>query len=152
MLEYTITARREAPGLASATSDRATGASVSIDADPAGRLDAFNPAELLLAALAACMLKGIERAAPMLQFALRDAEVRVHGVRQDAPPRMLRVEYELVVDTDEPDTRLDLLHRNLRKFGTVYNTLAASVELTGTARRGVVPRPALVEAERAVDA
>ncbi len=33
-----------------------------------GRPDAFNPAELFLAALAACMIKGIERAIPMLNF------------------------------------------------------------------------------------
>jgi len=27
--------------------------------------------------------------------------------------------------TDEDERRVDLLHRNLRQFGTVYNTLAA---------------------------
>ena len=48
----------------------------------------------------------------MLTFELRRAAVRVHGIRQDAPPRMLSVEYELAVDTDESDSRLDLLHRN----------------------------------------
>lgn len=136
MLEYTITARRTAPLEASARCGRAVSAVLPLDTDPAGREDAFNPAELLLAAVAACMLKGIERVAPMLRFALRGAEVRVHGVRQDKPPRMLRIDYELAVDTDEPDPRIDLLHRNVRTFGTVYNTLAAAVELTGTIRRG----------------
>jgi len=42
---------------------------------------AFNPAELLLAALSACMLKSIERVMPILKFELRGVEVRVHGVR-----------------------------------------------------------------------
>jgi hypothetical protein len=36
-----------------------------------GRDDAFNSAELFLAAVAACMIKGIERAALMLEFELR---------------------------------------------------------------------------------
>jgi len=136
MLEYTITAHRSAESAATAHSERATSASLTLDIDPAGRPDAFNPAELLLTSIAACMLKGIERVAPMLKFALRSADVRVHGVRQDAPPRMISVDYELVVDPDESDARLDLLHRNIEKFGTVYNTLAGAVNLTGTIRRG----------------
>ena len=72
-------------------------------------LDAFNPAELLLAAVAACMIKGIERVAPMNHFKFRGVEVRLHGVRQDSPPFMSSITYELIVDTDEDDRRLDLL-------------------------------------------
>ena len=43
-------------------------AEVILDTDIAGRRDAMNPLELLLSALAACMLKGIERVTPMLAF------------------------------------------------------------------------------------
>ena len=32
---------------------------------------------------------------------------------------MSSVTYELIVDTDEDDLRLDLMHYNVRKFGTV---------------------------------
>lgn len=63
-------------------------AHITLDTDMAGRRDAFNPAELLLAALSACMIKSIERVPPLLKFGLRGVEVRVHGVRQDVPPRM----------------------------------------------------------------
>jgi uncharacterized OsmC-like protein len=136
MLEYTVTAHRSSDAMAIAHCERAYSASLPLDIDPAGRTDAFNPAELLLTSIAACMLKGIERVAPMLKFALRGADVRVHGVRQVRPPRMISVDYELVVDTDESDARLDLLHRNIEKFGTVYNTLSGAVALTGTIRRG----------------
>ena len=136
MLEYTIRAYRNAPASATAECDRAESAALSLDVDPAGRSDAFNPAELLLTALAACLLKGIERATPMLKFSLRSAQVRVHGIRQDSPPRMVRVAYELAIDTEETDDRLALLHRNLQKFGTVYNTLAAATELSGSIHRG----------------
>ena len=151
MLEYTITAYRNSPAVATAECARAERALLQLDVDPAGRTDAFNPAELLLAAVAACMLKGIERAAPMLKFSLRAAALRVNGVRQDSPPRMLRVDYELAVDTEESDARLDLLHRNLQKFGTVYNTLSAAVELTGTIHRGRLARESPIAAAEEPD-
>ena len=51
-------------------------ASITLDTDLAGREDAFNPAELLLAALSACMLKGIERVAPMLKFEFEASRCR----------------------------------------------------------------------------
>lgn len=132
MLEYSVTARR----IDSHGSEAATKAArIELDTDLAGRDDAFNPAETLLASLAACMLKGAERVAPMLRFDLRGIEITLHGQRQDSPPRMTRIDYEIAVDTDEPDHRLDLLHRNIRKYGTITNTLADAVELTGTIRR-----------------
>ncbi|WP_230370823.1 hypothetical protein [Paludibacterium denitrificans] len=57
-------------------------ADITLDTNLAGRIDAFNPAELLMAALAACMIKGIERVIPILNFELRGVEVRLHGVRR----------------------------------------------------------------------
>lgn len=132
MLEYSVSAQRvDAHG----SEARAKEAVLVLDTDLAGRLDAFNPAELFLASIAACMLKGIERVTPLLSFQLEGAEVRLHGVRQDAPPRILSVTYDLVIDTDEPDARLELLHKNVRKYGTISNTAAAALDLQGTIRR-----------------
>jgi uncharacterized OsmC-like protein len=129
--EYVVTGHRvDAHGSVA----RCKGAEIALDTDLAGRTDAFNPAELLLAALAACMLKGIERVAPMIHFQYRGVEVHLHGIRQDVPPKMSRIEYEIAVDTDESDKRLALLHDNVRKFGTVFNTVAPGTELTGTLR------------------
>jgi uncharacterized OsmC-like protein len=131
-LSYDVTARRiDAHGSLAATKR----AEIVLDTDVAGRPDAFNPAELFLAAIAACMIKGIERVTPMLEFKLRGVEVRLHGVRQDAPPKMVSVDYELIVDTDETDRRLDLLHTNVRKFGTISNTVAEATKLEGILRR-----------------
>lgn len=112
-------------------------AELVLDTDLAGRRDALNPAELLLAALAACMLKGIERVTPILDFSFRGVRVVVHGIRQDVPPRMESIDYEIIVDTDEPDRRLELLHDNVRKYGTVFNTVAPGTTLSGTLRRKV---------------
>lgn len=126
-------------------------ASLTLDTDLQGRVDAFNPAELLLAALAACMIKGIERVTPTLKFELRGVKVHLHGVRQDVPPRMESITYEIVVDTDEQDHRLDLLHKNVTKYGTVFNTVAPGTTLAGTIRRantalGVPREQVLVDA------
>lgn len=129
MLEYKVIAKRlDEHGSVARCKD----AAVVLDTDVKGRVDAFNPAELLLAAIAACMIKGIERTAPMNNFEYRGVEVRLHGVRQDSPPFMSSISYEIIVDTDEDDRRLDLMHRNVRKFGTVSNTIAAATKLEGT--------------------
>ena len=93
-------------------------ATIALDTDMAGNPQAFNPAELLLAALSACMIKGIERVIPILKFELRGVEVHVHGVRQDVPPRLESISYEITVDTDEPDRRLALLHDVQAQFST----------------------------------
>lgn len=128
MLEYKVTAQRiDAHGSAASCKD----AEIQLDTDLRGRLDAFNPAELLLAAVAACMIKGIERVAPMLNFIHRGVSVRLQGIRQDSPPMMVSIDYELTVDTDEDDHRLELLHTNLRKYGTISNTVAAATRLEG---------------------
>lgn len=132
MLEYRVSARRIDSHGSEATTKEAR---IVLDTDMAGRPDAFNPAEMLLASLAACILKGAERVLPILKFDLRGIEVNLHGVRQDSPPKMIRIDYDIVVDTDETDARIDLLHRNLQKYGTIYNTLAGATDLSGTIRR-----------------
>lgn len=132
MLEYRVTARRvDQHGSVAQTK----AAEVVLDTGMAGRPDAFNPAELFLAAIAACMIKGIERVTPMISFDLRGVEVRLHAVRQDAPPLIVSVDYVLIVDTDESDQRLELLHKNVRKYGTISNTVALATRLEGTIQR-----------------
>jgi uncharacterized OsmC-like protein len=132
MLEYEVHARRvDAHGSLATTKQ----AELVIDTDLNGRDDAFNPAELFLASIAACMLKGIERVTPMLKFDLRGVEVRLKAVRQDAPPKIISVAYEIIVDSDESDQRLELLHTNVRKYGTIFNTVAEAAGLSGTLQR-----------------
>ncbi len=132
MLEYRVGARRiDSHGSVASAKE----AEIILDTDVGGRPDAFNPAELFLAAIAACMIKGIERVIPMIKFDLRGVEVKLHGIRQDSPPKMISVDYELVVDTDETDQRLELLHTNVRKYGTISNTVAAATKLEGVIRR-----------------
>jgi uncharacterized OsmC-like protein len=89
------------------------------------------PAELLCASLAACLLKNIERYSEMLPFEYESAAVEVVAERQDWPPRMTTMRYRIEIATNEPQHRVDLLHRNIRKYGTITNTLAAACDLTG---------------------
>jgi hypothetical protein len=42
---------------------------------------------------------------------------------------------EIVVDTDESERRLELLHENVRKDGTVFNTVMPGTHLSGVLRR-----------------
>jgi uncharacterized OsmC-like protein len=99
----------------------------------AGRLDELpGPADVLGAALCACMLKNVERFSHILPFRYESATVEVTAEREEPPPRIVRVTYKLRVVTDEPPAHVDLLHRNILKFGTISNTLAAACELSGT--------------------
>lgn len=97
--------------------------------EPSG---APGPAELLAAAFASCLMKNIERTSTLIGFTYNSADVRVQARRQDSPPQFVEVEYDVRIVTDEPERRVDLLHRNLRQFGTVYNTLAAVCDVHGT--------------------
>ncbi|MEX2470620.1 MAG: OsmC family protein [Gemmatimonadota bacterium] len=127
-MEFQVESRRVGPEGSVSTCKDAT---LELDTALEGRADAFNPAELLLAAVSACMIKGIERVAPMLDFAFEGVEVSLHAVRQDAPPKLSRIDYEIRVQTDESDRRLALLHENVRKHGTVFNTVAPGTEIAG---------------------
>ena len=133
MLSYTLSARRnDAHGSLAGVRD----ATVVLDTSLAGRVDALNPVELLLASLAACIIKGVERSAPMLNFSFSGVSVTLNAERQDAPPRLTAISYVLSVETEESEHRLALLHTNVRKYGTISNTLAPSLALTGTIVRG----------------
>lgn len=106
-----------------------------------GRVDALaGPADLLCAALAACILKNVERFSHLLPFHYVSASVEVIAEREEPPPRIMRMRYRLLVVTEEPAHRVELLHKNVRKFGTISNTLGAACELSGEIE-AVAPAP-----------
>lgn len=87
---------------------------------------------MLASSFAACLLKNLARTRDLLGFEYAEADVEVVARRQDSPPRFVEITYSLKIVTDEPARRVDLVHQNLRKFGTIYNTLAAVCEVHGT--------------------
>lgn len=126
--KYTITARSKKGGRAHADAKRAQ---IDFDASRAMGDELPGPAELLLTAFSACALKNVERFSEMLPFQYEAASIEVEGTRQQKPPKFTDIRYTLELVTDEPDERLELLHKNIRKYGTITNTLAEACELDG---------------------
>ena len=118
-----------------AASVDALGTRIAFDGSAHRPTDVPGPAELFAGAFAACALKNVERFSRTLPFAYRSARITVTAVRGVDPPRITGIRYDLVVDTDEPAARIELLHRNVVKFGTIYNTVAAACAVEGTIRR-----------------
>ncbi|MCU0306688.1 MAG: OsmC family protein [Thermoleophilia bacterium] len=125
---YEVEARIVRPGRAEIA---ARGSRIAFDSSPGPPEGLPGPAELLAAAFAACLLKNVERFSEILGFHQDGARVHVVVERQERPPRFSRVEYRLHLRTDEPPQRVALLERNLRRHGTVYNTIAAACVVEG---------------------
>jgi len=98
----------------------------------AGQSDLLpGPADLLTMAFAACVLKNVERFSKILAFQYQGASIDVVAERQEAPPKMTRITYTLLLVTDESEHRVELLHRNILRYGTIYNTLAETCDVSG---------------------
>lgn len=140
VLKYGVTANVVGSGI---SRGRIAGKSAEVEFDTsAAQSDTLpGPADLLVTAFAACVLKNVERMSSMLPFAYEGASIEVMAERETNPPRMARIHYVLTVVTDEPDRRVELLHRNIARQGTIYNTLAVACEVTGE----IVAQPILVE-------
>ena len=140
-LTYVVDAGRAEAGVAVAWT---RGAEIRVDTGVALSDDLFGPADLLGTAFAACLLKNVERFSHLLPFRYQAASVHVTLEREQRPPRISRIRYELRLVTDEPPQRVKLLERNLVQFGTIYNTLSRACDVSGevvaeTAPRGDTP-------------
>ena len=77
------------------------------------------------------MHSSVERFSRILRFDYRRATIPVAVDREEPPPRIVRATYALRVKTDEPHRRVELLHRNILKSGTITSTLATGADLQG---------------------
>ncbi|MCF8528891.1 MAG: OsmC family protein [Aquiluna sp.] len=132
MLRFQVQAHRVDEKGAELTTKEAR---LTLDTSIAGRVDALNPVELLLASQAACFIKGIERLALTLNFDYTGVEVSLEADRPEDQARISQLRYQIQIDTKESDQRLELLHKNLKKQGTIYNTISAGTELIGSVAR-----------------
>ena len=123
---YTVSAHTNGDGTSTAVTN---GEAIRFDSSPTQGDQFPGPADLLTTAFAACMLKNVERMGELLPFEWISASVEVHAERQDSPPKMTAITYRLEVVTDEPEHRVDLLHRNISRYGTIYNTLASACDV-----------------------
>lgn len=89
-----------------------------------------NPAELFLGSFSACILKNVERFSHLMKFKYSEAEVAVGGTRLDQPPRMDEIKYKLSIYSDDT-FNVELLQKNIEKFGTIFNTVKSSCTVSG---------------------
>lgn len=128
MLQYKIQAEVITGGNAAAHVNQSK---IAFDAT-SGRDDVLpNPAELLLTALAACILKNVQRYSEILKTPYRKARITINGERNDNPPYMKTIRYKLEVDTDADERKIDNWHKNILKFGTITNTLTRACDVNG---------------------
>jgi uncharacterized OsmC-like protein len=129
-LTYQVNARVVRPGISSGTiagkSDE-----VLFDTSAGQRPDLPGPADLLVTAFAACVLKNVERMSTLQHFTYTGASIEVIAEREEHPPRIARITYRLTIETDEPERKMELLHRNIARQGTIFNTLALACEVSG---------------------
>jgi len=137
VLTYTVDAGRAEAGVSVA---RTRDAEIRLDTGVDLSDDLFGPADLLGAAFAACLLKNVERFSRLLPFRYQGAHVHVTLEREDRPPRISRIRYQLRLVTDEPAHRVNLLERNLVQFGTIYNTLSRACDVNGEVVAETAPR------------
>lgn len=90
-----------------------------------------NPAELLLGAFAACCLKNVERFSKILKFHYETAQIEVKAERQNAPSKITSIHYIIQIKSDDERLNVKLLHKNIKKHGTIYNTLKAACTISG---------------------
>jgi uncharacterized OsmC-like protein len=128
MLEYKIDARVEKGGLARAIANQSQ---ISFDATSGRDAILPNPAELLLTSVAACILKNVQRYSEILKIPYRSAKITVNGIRNENPPFMKEITYQLTVDTDVDEKKIANWHKNILKFGTISNTVAKATSFKG---------------------
>lgn len=91
-----------------------------------------NPAELFLGAFASCMLKNVERFSGLMKFTYSKTTLDVQATRLENPPRMDKINYKLTIYSNDAHINTALLQKNIEKFGTIYNTMKVSCNITGS--------------------
>lgn len=97
--------------------------------------DLPNPAELFLGSFSACILKNVERFSELMNFEYSHAEITVNAIRLENPPRMDDINYELKIHSKDTKLNIDLLKKNIEKFGTIFNTVKSSCSVNGEIKR-----------------
>ena len=95
-----------------------------------------NPAELFLGAFASCILKNVERFSELMKFQYEKCSLSVKATRLENPPRMEHLSYQLIVYSQDEKLNIDLLKKNVEKFGTIYNTVKQSCSISGEITKG----------------
>ncbi len=95
----------------------------------------FNPVETLLSAMASCLLTAVQMVAELSRVPIAGMAIQMTGVRQDQPPQLVSVTYQLTIHTDAAEDRLTRLVETAQRNSTVYQTLALAIPVSGTVVR-----------------
>jgi uncharacterized OsmC-like protein len=93
-----------------------------------------NPAELFLSSVAACILKNVERFSEIMNYTYISADIVITATRIEKPARMDEIEYDLTLTSKQAGINIDLLKKNIEKYGTIFNTVKLSGEIKGNIR------------------
>jgi len=141
-MTYVVSATTRAGGAASV---HARASEIAFDGSAQSGDALPGPADLLCAALSACILKNVERFANMLPFRYDSASIEVTADREESPPRIVRMHYRLRIVTDEPAARIELLHKNIRKFGTITPLVVEALAHVGLSLPSTAPPPSVFD-------
>lgn len=131
-MEYSIIAKNVSHEISEVTF---ANTKISFDSSKDRNTNLAGPSEILCTAFAACCLKNVERFSELLKFNYEYAEIEVKAIREEKPPRIATIQYLLLIKTSESDHALEHLHKNIKQFGTIYNTLNASCTIEGSIKR-----------------
>ena len=90
-----------------------------------------SPVDIYLSALAACILKNIERFSEMMKFKYNQAQIKVTATHCLNPSRLENIIYEVIIISNEDTINTSLLKRNLEKFGTIYFMISQTCSISG---------------------
>ena len=112
---------------------------LTLEAKRADETVGFNPGETLLSALGSCLLTGLALVADLSQIPIDAVAIHLEATRQDRPPKLVSIRYQLWAHTEVSDERLNRLVMMAEGNSTVFPTLTEAVSISGTASVGTPP-------------
>ena len=70
-----------------------------------------------------------------MNFKYSNAEIIVNASRLEKPPRMDEINYELRIYSQDSNLNINLLKKNIEKFGTIFNTVKSSCSVIGEIKK-----------------
>ena len=91
----------------------------------------FNAVETLLSAVGSCVTSSLTMVAELSRVRLCEVVVDVSGVRQDKPPTLTEIRFEMRVQTDVDEEKLHRLLSLAERNSTVISTLRLAIPVSG---------------------
>ena len=70
-----------------------------------------------------------------MNFEYSHAEIMVEATRLEKPPKMDKINYELKIYSQDTNLNIELLKKNIEKYGTIFNTVRSSCSIIGEVKK-----------------